>query len=870
MKPTAMRLVAVSAIVAVASLGGVAVVAPPAQAASIGVGYNYDSNSHLGSYVVGGVYGYCIDPGAAPPLSASGDAGIVTGYTSHGPGISQNATGLDATTLGRINYLVTTYGQTGDRNQAAAVAMAVATTANPAAYAAHTAPWGDQYYVNYMSAGNWNIVKSLAAQLRAEAAAFTPSSGNGAASMLFQVDNNNYKGTLTMTAMSQSGVPGTITLTNGVFANGTATLSGTFSTGQVIPVTGVPPAGNAHYEISAHADFTGTGGPAGNVHLWTTGGRQGLATPGSAAPASFSADAHDPFDRSTGFAPVVTTQATSVLVKKGSFPQDTVTFATTNFTDGGQTVNNPWALFGDGTYYPVTGKGTWYGPSSAPLVQSAAVPASMPVAGHSIVTTSNESGPTVPYVATSDTAVLEAGYYTWVWSIDYADQTALTQRRLPDGYSFADQFGQAAEGQVSPSQVAFGTELSSATATVCNTVTDTITPTLTGGAWLLSSGGTRIPVTLTGDIYWEDTKPVQAAVAPAGATHLGTVTEILDSPAAITSKPFSVGCKVGFTTLQWSIKQSAQPAQYQGFFTAFSDGYGVQAETVQVLGPTIITKALLTGPGGAVQDVASITGPVPTAGIDLSWAGYFRPADSPVAVCTPATLHFTSTAPVVASAAGDYPSEKFQTPDGFLGNIDWIETATLHGGGEPPVVLHRGVCGADGETSISALPTAVTTAPANDAAGATVHDILTVNGWIPEGTTAVVRLYKQAAGAASLVCGDPTVTGAVLGPIAITAGIATDTKYTSPETAVLKPGQYGFVEQLLDSSGRVLHQGGCQDELFTVTTLPFTGVSGGTVWWFGGATGALLAGAVIYLITRRRSTSDASPLETRVKKAIGE
>ena len=118
---TVNKVVAIAAVLVLAALGAIGVAAP-AQAASLGTGWDHDASSHLGAYLVGGVYAYCMDPGVPPPLSASSDGGLITGYTSHGPAAGQNSTYLDATTLGKINYLVSTWGQTTNKDQAAAVA----------------------------------------------------------------------------------------------------------------------------------------------------------------------------------------------------------------------------------------------------------------------------------------------------------------------------------------------------------------------------------------------------------------------------------------------------------------------------------------------------------------------------------------------------------------------------------------------------------------------------------------------------------------------------------------------------------------------------------------------------------------------------
>jgi hypothetical protein len=313
-----------------------------------------------------------------------------------------------------------------------------------------------------------------------------------------------------------------------------------------------------------------------------------------------------------------------------------------------------------------------------------------------------------------------------------------------------------------------------------------------------------------------------------------------------------VGCDIGFTTVQWRIRAADQPLEYRGYFSDWSDDYGVPSETAQVVGPAISTRALVTGPGGDVQDVLTVAGPVPAAGMDATWAGYLRPVGSDVAVCTPATLKFSSAAPTVVTAAGEFPSEKFRVPDDFIGSIDWVETLTLHGAG---TILHEGVCGATGETSISALPTITTTPPAGLLAGQGAFDTVTVDGWVPENASVVVRLYKQAKGATSLVCDASTQVGGDLGPVSIAPGIAGASAYRSPTSAALKAGSYGFVAQLLDQKGTVLAEGGCQDELFSLTTLPFTGVAPSTSGWLSGAGWLLLAGLALVLYGRRQKRS---------------
>ncbi|MCU1423223.1 MAG: hypothetical protein JWN36_2874 [Microbacteriaceae bacterium] len=572
--------VAFAALLALAlSLGGAVLIAQPAHAAGIGVGWDFDRNSHLGAYTVPGGNAYCLNPGLPPATAATSDAGIVSSFTSAGPTAGRNVVTLGAATLARINYLVTTYGQTTDRDVASAVAMAVATTANPAAYAAHTAPWGDDFYVHYMPAADFARVKALAAQFRAEAAAVTPGVAESAA-MSLSMGADNSAGALSVTALAPPSAPATITLANGVFvATGTSTFVGTATAGMSRPIRAVAPAGSAHYRVSAHADFTGGGGVAGAVHLWTTPGRQALATPGGSAPGSFAADARDAVDRSALFAPVVTTQVASPTLARGQRSIDTVTFAATSFVDpvSGAKVQNAWPSTTAGPV-AVTASGILYGPAAQPVAASAAPPAGTPIAARATV-----SGGPGAHAATADTTATAGGYYTWVWIIQAADQDPATRALLPPDYRFADGFGVAAEGQFTPARHGFTTRLASSVVAACGTVTDRLTPA--DGEWLRAADGSVIPVTLTGRVYRTATQPARSTTVPADARLIGTVNQVLVAPGAVTSAPLDVGCEPGYVTVQWSVEPAAQPEQFRALVEPWSDDFGVPDETARVAAP---------------------------------------------------------------------------------------------------------------------------------------------------------------------------------------------------------------------------------------------------------------------------------------------
>ncbi len=581
-------------------------VAAPVRAAGIGAGWDYDANSHLGAYAVPGGNGYCINPGLPPATSASFDAGVVSSFTSSGPTAGRNVVALGADTLAKVNYLVTVHGQTDDRDTAAAVAMAVATTANPAAYAAHTAPWGDDYYVHYMPAAHFARVKALAAQFRAEAAAITAAAA-GSATLALSTDPDNGSGSLSIASLAPAAATASITLVNAVFAaTGTADYRGPVSAGSSLPIRAVPPAGSTHYRVSARGEFTAGGGISGAVHLWTTPGRQALATPGGSVPGTFAAEAKDAADRSALFAPVATTRVPTSTIARGERASDTVSFAAGSFTDpvSRAIVRNPWPLGAEGPL-PVTAVGTLYGPSPGPITPAAVPPRGTPVAAHATVT----GGPG-PHTVQSDAPVTVGGHYSWVWSIVADGQPEPSRALLPPGYRFSDAFGVEQEGQFAPALRSFSTRLASSVVTACGTVTDRLEPI--DEELLRSNDGRVIPVTLTGRVYHTVTRPERSRSAPAGARLIGTVTQVLDERGGVTSEPLSVGCEPGYVTVQWSVESQAQPEQYRRLLEPWSDDFGMPDETARVVVPQkrLASTGVATSAGAIGAGVAALAGGV--------------------------------------------------------------------------------------------------------------------------------------------------------------------------------------------------------------------------------------------------------------------
>ncbi|MDF2434697.1 MAG: hypothetical protein JWP44_4328 [Mucilaginibacter sp.] len=265
---------------------GVIVVQPTsADAATLGPGYEWrgQATSHLGGYLdPDGSVSYCIEAGAPSAI----------GRVTTDAGITDQVNGLSSASMIQLNLVLSRHGNTSDNNTAAAVAMAVWTIADNAAYQAEG---GDNFVLGRAPASERATIRSLANQYRAEAAAYVPETGS--ATLTLSIDSGNDSlGVLDVTATPISAT-GIIKLTNAVFTDtGSATRIGVAG-GARLAIRGTPPSANA-YRVAATGDFRAAGGPSANVHLYRTPGAQTLTASGTSAPLVFSAAASDAEDRS--------------------------------------------------------------------------------------------------------------------------------------------------------------------------------------------------------------------------------------------------------------------------------------------------------------------------------------------------------------------------------------------------------------------------------------------------------------------------------------------------------------------------------------------------------------------------------------------
>lgn len=610
--PSTPRRSRVSALLAalialVLAVTGLVVTSPDANAAGPGVGFGtWGDNVYgwHGSFSVGnGTYIYCVQPGVALPTGSTSNAG----YWGSVEGVSGNR-------LAGMNAVISKYGQTSDPNQAAAVAFAVKAAVNyqatvdDFAYRASGYPYGN----NLTGAINWQLyrfsgqgadvgrVQTLANSYLNEINTTTASTGGGSGSITFQVDPfNNYKGTITV-RVSPTNATGTVTLTNGVFNNGSATRTGVRN-GDVLNINGKPPANAATYKISASGSFTAPGsGYTSTLNMYTTPGGQHAAGPGQAAVRTFNISGTDPVVRSTEFLPVLTTSATS-HVQEGQAFRDRVTFSIG--TDDND-VRNPWATRGDGTYRNVLATGVLYGPFAERPAVSDTVPAGSPVAATASVTTTDALGPG-SYTVDAGTAS-QSGYYTWVWTIDRAAQPAATRLYIPDGYVFTDKFGLTAETSIVPMKPVAESHVDMEWATPGDQVRDTLTVSNSNGLWI--SG---VEARFVGTAYGvqNGAVPTPQDTVPADAIVLDTQTLSFTEPGAKTSAPVTVPDNVGAVVWVWRFVGADQPAAAM-FATGWTwqDQFGLPEETTRVrMLPTISTEVTSFIPDESFDDEVTVS-----------------------------------------------------------------------------------------------------------------------------------------------------------------------------------------------------------------------------------------------------------------------
>lgn len=529
-------------------LSGLVQAPAPAQAASLGVGWG-DESLWIGSYSAHGRQTYCMDIAALPPW----------GTTEH-PQLTTTLDSLSATELARLNYTLGKWGESLDPAVTSAVQLYVWDVADHATYVSRG---GDGHFIQRVPEAYRGTVLGHLGTMRAEASANAVTDPAVGVSLAM---SDQYVGQLTVTTKPAS-LTGQVTLTNGTFSNGSSTATLGRGTHQI---TGVPPAGSASYRVTATMTASAAKYGAG-VDLFYTPGEQRILGAASFAPLTATASTPEiPMD----FQPELTTQVASKFVQAGDPMVDGLDVRVTKHS---------WIQVG-GKPVPVVADGVLYGPFDAQPAEANAPPEGAPVAGREQLTLTRPGG----YQSPGTIRAPEAGFYTWVWSIDKEKQGA--NAKYLTG-SFTDRFGRVAETAITPFQPEAVSRANGKLVKPGDRVTDTITVSSTNGVWLKHNSA-PIPVIFEGTAYQVPgaLPPVQGSEIPEDAVPLETVQVTATGPGEYTS-PEVVLPDGGFVTWVWKVSKATQPEWVRPYLAAdWQDDYGINVESHSVRWPLEITS----------------------------------------------------------------------------------------------------------------------------------------------------------------------------------------------------------------------------------------------------------------------------------------
>lgn len=420
--PGRLHVVAAGILAAMLALLSVLTVAPPASAASRGAGFGtwapLSAHGWHGSMLVNGVHTYCIVPGLPAPTGESVDHGV-----------RGDAAGLSPQQLAGINLLVSTYGQTDDPVQAAAVGWAVKTIANRHAslhawgYRGDSLAEAVRWAMSRLTPEHVDTIAHLAEQYYAEGSAAAVAAASGTLTITSNEEDPR-SGTVRLDAAPSA--RGTLVLSNAVFADTGSDTRADVAPGVDYPIATAPPAEQAMpYRVSVSGTFDAGFAPA--VRYFTTPGQQDTAGP--AGRIEFAVEATDDTPRPVTFAPGITTQVAVPEAPGGPFVDD-VTLAP---------VTGIWPQRVDGSHVPLRATAVVYRTDEEPAVSPDVPPDAEPVGELELVTDPAQGGGT--YRVTSDWELPGPGYYTAVWTISADAQDPEVARHLDRGYLWAEEFG---------------------------------------------------------------------------------------------------------------------------------------------------------------------------------------------------------------------------------------------------------------------------------------------------------------------------------------------------------------------------------------------------------------------------------------------
>ena len=499
-------------------------------------------------------------------------------------------TGQDIKT---INWLYQNYGMTADRRQAAAAQLAIWQVREAGSSESYQRLLRDtKHLVNRYDSEAVGWGERMLTEARAAAA----SDGNIKGGNITITGTNGYGGSVTVPSGTKE-----LAITNGLLKDSTGQMvpkivwEGGVPAETTIKFDALPPAAdgfNRRYRVS----FTGKqliAAISSSIRVSKDEGMQ--TTTGKPEPKKRETELQASYDLDTVWKPVLTTKTPSNFVAPGEHFSDTVTFGVAANSERWRESYNP-----DGTkvFAPITAKGTLYGPFAADPAEHPQdnPPENAPVAATAEITT-DTAKPGGIYTVTSDAVASSSGYYSWVWSINAADQvsrapaqnsTAGEDVALAPNYFFTDGFGQAREGQTVPMSMQITTKLSATEVKVGDKFSDavTLTPRLNRSVWLQHKGE-NIPVIVRGTVYSIKDAPEQQSEVPKNAVKLLDLAPLKFTAAGISqnSEPVTLPETKGYITVVWCVNETDQEKDVKNMITPGCDDFGVPSETAKIVEP---------------------------------------------------------------------------------------------------------------------------------------------------------------------------------------------------------------------------------------------------------------------------------------------
>ncbi len=819
------RVAALAAVALVLVVGGAV---SPASALTLSAGYG-GASGYLGLWDDNGHRVVCIDPGGPDSISKP-----ASGWSLESAPISSTSGGMtctyDATATARLNFVLSTWGDTSDNATAAAVelvswALSSSNGRTCIQEAVRLKGGSTGSYSTVRNAADWLSFRAPAGARAAimsafdsiYAAALARTAGTPATPSLPTVGWTKHAGesvdlTLAFGANTNSI---DLTLTNGKFTD-TGLATRTITAGGTFAVT-IPQPGEVAVDYTVRGPAAGTAWPS-NLRVFRGAGQVMAAAGSPQQPSTVSNRDIDPDREPAWFEPMLTSQVAAPYYQPGDVPSDTVTFSVVD------PANDVWlqnAL--TGVEYPVVASAILYGPFAAPQTQATDVPVDAPVAGTATATSGNPHS--APILATLDQAITQPGYYYWVWSIDYADQSAGTKGRIPGSadsglpeYAWHDDFAIAAETSiVIPDVTTTAVAEAGAGGVLHDTahIGDPVLPGETVSFDLYKLGdGTTIPASPVCEVG-----NLVASVGPVAVTAAGDV----DSPEVRVYEPGVYGWIETLRDGSGVVIQTGACGEPGEFSTVTNPVVATQIQNSGVLIPTELSDSIeVTGTHGASYQVRADLYRFPWR---YDEAGNIVTDGDPV--CDAATLLGTTDTITVTGDDTVTTNGIPITEDGIYGFVE--TTWTMNGTAQ--VIVSTGVCGEATETA-TVTRVAVTTEISTQTAsvGDRVFDTGIVCGTTRPGDLLRFDIYRQLGDTPSeddvLVFTDKDVP--------VTEGTFTDPdclRVRSASWTVDRAGRYYAVETMTRTDGHTIarDERGAAGESFTATDLARTGFEGGGI-----------------------------------------